>query len=160
MPIASTAEQRALQASIREWATGVQPMAWSGTGAPDPGPRQRAGRPARPGTVARRYAHGTPSGRMLGRTGGPGRLLDRPARGGGRDGGTVADLAAALEQLTTAWLPGPVMPTLLAGLLLAAATPTPGGKELLPALAAGQARGGRAAPGTIPGPGCPTGRCG
>jgi hypothetical protein len=37
---------------------------------------------------------------------------------GGADG-TVADLAAALEQVTTALLAGPVMPTLLAGLLLA-----------------------------------------
>ncbi len=37
---------------------------------------------------------------------------------GGADG-TVADLAAALEQVTAALVPGPVMPTLLAGLLLA-----------------------------------------
>ena len=37
------------------------------------------------------------------------------------DGGTVTDLAAALEQLAWALTPGPVLPTALAGLLLAAA---------------------------------------
>ena len=76
---------------------------------------------------------------------------------GGADG-TVTDLAAALEQVTAALIPGPVMPTLLAGLLLAGgpaplavrprrlpaeppipAPATPPGSALLPELAAGQA---------------------
>ena len=46
-----------------------------------------------------------------------------PAEAGGA-GGTVADLAAALEQLTDALVPGPVMPTLLAGPGAAPATRT------------------------------------
>ncbi len=46
----------------------------------------------------------------------------------------MTDLAAALEQLTIALVPGPVTPNVLAGLLLTAA-----GSPLLPALAAGQA---------------------
>jgi alkylation response protein AidB-like acyl-CoA dehydrogenase len=47
------------------------------------------------------------------------------------DGGTVTDLAAALEQLAWALTPGPVLPTALAGLLLARCAR----KELLPAQA-------------------------
>ena len=47
------------------------------------------------------------------------------------DGGTVTDLAAALEQLAWALTPGPVLPTALAGLLLARS----GREELLPAQA-------------------------
>ena len=61
-----------------------------------------------------------------------------PEAAGGA-GGTVADLAAALEQLTVALVPGPVLPTLLAGLLLRGHADLPAVKELLPALAAGQA---------------------
>jgi len=48
----------------------------------------------------------------------------------------VTDLAAALEQLTIALVPGPVTPTVLAGLLLTAT-----GSPLLPDLAAGRATG-------------------
>ena len=51
----------------------------------------------------------------------------------------MADLAAALEQLTVALAPGPVMPTLLAGLLLRGHADLPAVKGLLPALATGQA---------------------
>ena len=78
-----------------------------------------------------------------------------PEAAGGA-GGTLTDLAAALEQLTVALVPGPVLPTALAGLLLASAN----GTALLPALAAGQATaavaltpgqlaGGRQAGGTL-----------
>ena len=49
----------------------------------------------------------------------------------------MTDLAAALEQITIALVPGPVTPTVLASLLLTAA----GTAALLPALAAGQATG-------------------
>ena len=45
-----------------------------------------------------------------------------PGEAGGA-GGTLTDLAAALEQLAIALVPGPVMPTVLAGLLLTAAEP-------------------------------------
>jgi 3-oxochol-4-en-24-oyl-CoA dehydrogenase len=51
--------------------------------------------------------------------------------------GSVADLAAALEQTAAALVPGPVLPTVLTGLLLARAPDTPAAKELLPALAEG-----------------------
>ena len=89
---------------------------------------------------------------------------------GGADG-TVADLAAALEQVTAALVPGPVMPTLLAGLLLAgslAGRPEttsrlarPAALALLPELAAGQASAAVAfSAGTLRGAGRTTGRCG
>ncbi|TCO46751.1 acyl-CoA dehydrogenase [Actinocrispum wychmicini] len=52
-------------------------------------------------------------------------------------GGSVADLAAALEQTAAALVPGPVLPTVLTGLLLARSPDSPAAKELLPALAEG-----------------------
>jgi 3-oxochol-4-en-24-oyl-CoA dehydrogenase len=51
------------------------------------------------------------------------------------DGGTVTDLAVALEQVAGALAPGPVLPTALASLLLARA----GQEDLLPVLAQAQA---------------------
>ena len=61
-----------------------------------------------------------------------------PAAAGGA-GGTVTDLAAALEELTLALAPGPVLPTLLAGLVLAPHAGLPAVPPLLTALAAGAA---------------------
>ena len=64
------------------------------------------------------------------------------------DGGTVTDLAAALEQLACALAPGPVLPTALASLLLTRC----GQQKLLPALAQAQATACVAlAPGTLTG---------
>jgi len=64
------------------------------------------------------------------------------------DGGTVTDLAAALEQLACTLAPGPVLPTALASLLLARC----GQQRLLPALAQAQATACVAlAPGTLTG---------
>ena len=64
------------------------------------------------------------------------------------DGGTVTDLAAALEQLACTLAPGPVLPTALASLLLARC----GQEKLLPALAQAQATACVAlAPGTLTG---------
>jgi 3-oxochol-4-en-24-oyl-CoA dehydrogenase len=51
--------------------------------------------------------------------------------------GTVADLAAVLEHTAAALVPGPVLPTVLAGLLLARTPDSPAAKELLPGLAEG-----------------------
>jgi alkylation response protein AidB-like acyl-CoA dehydrogenase len=51
--------------------------------------------------------------------------------------GSVADLAAALEQTAAALVPGPVLPTVLTGLLLARTPDSPAAKELLPGLAEG-----------------------
>jgi 3-oxochol-4-en-24-oyl-CoA dehydrogenase len=133
VPIAISEEQLALQASIREWA-------------------QKAGTLA----LVRGLEPGSPSADSHGRQPG-GQTGDElwggcwsaladlgvfsiavPSEAGGA-GGTVADLAAAVEQLTCALVPGPVMPTLLAGLVLAGHADLPAAKELLPALAAGQA---------------------
>jgi len=59
-----------------------------------------------------------------------------PAELGGA-GGTVPDAAAALEQAAAELLPGPVLPTVLAGLLLARCPDAAVAKELLPGLAEG-----------------------
>ena len=99
MPIAMTQEQHALQASLRDWAKRAAPLT-----------AVRAAEPA--GTAA------------------PAHLTELAALGVFAiplEGGTVTDLAAALEQLAGALAPGPVLPTALAALLLARHTqPAPG----------------------------------
>ena len=107
MPIASTQEQQALQASLRDWAKRSAPLAvvramepqggYGGTGSPPVIGGSRGSRP--PETILADLAD-------LG-------VFAVPS-----DGGTVTDLAAALEQLAWALVPGPVLPTLLATLLL------------------------------------------
>ncbi len=86
MPIATTQEQQALQASLRDWAKRADPIA-----------------------VVRRG----PSTALLAELTALG-VFAIPL-----DGGTVTDLAAALEQLACVLAPGPVLPTALANLLLA-----------------------------------------
>ncbi len=113
MPIAMTQEQQALQASLRDWAKRAEPLAVV-----------RAMEPAE--------GHGLPpAGAAL--------LTDLAALGVfaiPADGGTVTDLAAALEELACALVPGPVLPTLLAALILGRhADGQPAVRELLPALA-------------------------
>jgi alkylation response protein AidB-like acyl-CoA dehydrogenase len=116
MPIAITPDQLAMQASIRAWAKQAGPVAAVRRLELDPaGPAQNT------------YLSDLADLGIF--------SISIPAEAGG-DGGTVADLAAALEQLTIALVPGPVTPNVLAGLLLSAA-----GSPLLPALAAGQATG-------------------
>ncbi|SMD09703.1 acyl-CoA dehydrogenase [Kibdelosporangium aridum] len=51
--------------------------------------------------------------------------------------GTVSDVAVALEHAAKALVPGPVLPTVLAGLLLARTPESPAAKELLPGLTEG-----------------------
>jgi alkylation response protein AidB-like acyl-CoA dehydrogenase len=116
VPIAITPEQLAVQASIRDWAKQAGPVAAVRRLEPDPaGPAQNT------------YLSDLADLGIF--------SISIPAEAGGA-GGTVTDLAAALEQLTIALVPGPVTPNVLAGLLLTAA-----GSPLLPALAAGQATG-------------------
>ena len=116
MPIAITPDQLAMQASIRDWAKQAGPVAAVRRLELDPaGPAQNT------------YLSDLADLGIF--------SISMPAEAGGA-GGTVADLAAALEQLTIALVPGPVTPNVLAGLLLTAA-----GSPLLPALAAGQATG-------------------
>jgi alkylation response protein AidB-like acyl-CoA dehydrogenase len=172
VPIAITAEQRALQASIREWATRAGTLALvralepgsrpdttgppgSAAGPPDPHSGPDGVTPDGPdgGTPA-----GTPWAEYWAALAGLGIFSIALPEAAGGDGGTVADLAAALEQLTVALAPGPVMPTLLAGLLLRDHAGLPAAKELLPALATGQVSVAVAlAPGTITGAWLPDG---
>jgi 3-oxochol-4-en-24-oyl-CoA dehydrogenase len=120
VPIAITEEQRALQAAVRDWAKSADPIAAVRRQEPGSG----TGAAAADGYWAGLAALGVFS-------------IMLPASVDGADG-TVADLAAALEQVTAALIPGPVMPTLLAGLLLAASPAGRGVAAVLPGLAAGQ----------------------
>ena len=101
MPIATTQEQLALQASIREWAKQAAPLA--AVRRLEPGPA--SGSPA-PG-AAQAWTPYLSDLADLGIF-----SIAVPERCGGA-GGTLTDLAAALEQVTIALVPGPVMPTLL-----------------------------------------------
>ncbi|MGW0517394.1 acyl-CoA dehydrogenase family protein [Crossiella sp. NPDC003009] len=64
----------------------------------------------------------------------------------GGAGGTVLDLAVALEAAAEALIPGPVLPTALAGLVLA---DQPSVRELLPAVACGLSAAVALTPGTL-----------
>jgi len=105
LPIATTPDQVALQASIRDWAKQASPVA-----------------------AVRRLEQAGPDPDLSDLAGLGIFSIAVPAEAGG----TVTDLAAALEQLAIALVPGPVTPTVLAGLLLTAT----GSPLLLPALAA------------------------
>jgi 3-oxochol-4-en-24-oyl-CoA dehydrogenase len=132
VPVAATEDQLALQASIRDWAKRAAPLEAvrglepGGGGQPSTG--QRGSRREPPGGSERCWRELTGLG-VFG--------IALPAAVGG-DGGTVADLAAALEQLTLSLVPGPVLPTLLAGLVAAPLAGRPGAADLLSALAAGE----------------------
>ena len=140
MPIAITEEQRALQAAVRDWAKSVDPIAAVRQLEPASGPGTARGGPAggapSPGASPASAAEATGCWNGLTELGIFSIAL--PAAVGGADG-TVADLAAALEQLTAALIPGPVMPTLLAGLLLNPGPAEPGATGLLPQPASGPA---------------------
>ncbi|WP_410568464.1 acyl-CoA dehydrogenase family protein [Amycolatopsis sp. cmx-4-61] len=110
MAVALTEEQAALAEAIRAWAAAHHP--------------REAVRAAETGA-------GLPPGfAALGLFG-----VALPAAAGGADG-SVADLAAGLAAAAEELVPGPVLGTALAGLLLAE---VPEAKELLPALAEGEA---------------------
>ena len=118
MPIALTEEQRALQASVREWAkrTGTIGLVRAG----------EAG-----GAVL-----AEPDWASLAELGVFG--VGLPAAIGGA-GGSTADLAAVLAQLTESLTPGPILPTLLAGRVLACcAGESPGVAATLRGIAAGE----------------------
>ena len=128
MPIAFTKEQRAMQASIRDWATRSRPLALVRRLEPGgPLPGAAGGADCAPGS--RKSWDGLAALGVF--------SIALPAKAGGA-GGTVTDLAAALEQLTCAMVPGPVMPTLLAGLVLRGHADEPAAQALLPALADGR----------------------
>jgi 3-oxochol-4-en-24-oyl-CoA dehydrogenase len=115
VPIAITPDQLALQASIRDWAKQAAPLAAVR--------RLEPGLTAEPAAPAETASH-------LRDVAGLGVFSIAVPEAAGGAGGTLTDLAAALEQLTLALVPGPVLPTALAGLLAA---------PQLPALATGHA---------------------
>jgi hypothetical protein len=128
VPIAFTEEQHAMLASIRDWAARAHPLALvrqlePGTPLPD-----AADGPAQTPDLGPCWSELAALGVFS---------IPLPAEVGGA-GGTVTDLAAALEQLTCAMAPGPVMPTLLAGLVLRGQADAPAARALLPALADGR----------------------
>ncbi len=127
MPIAITEDQLALQASIREWAKRAGTLALVRALEPDGGAASGEALAAGP------YWNDLSDLGLF--------SIALPLRAGG-GGGTPADVAAALEQVTIALVPGPVMPTLLAGLALAGSDGDAGlmaRYALLPGLAAGRA---------------------
>ncbi|MCW6007669.1 acyl-CoA dehydrogenase [Micromonospora sp. CPCC 205371] len=117
MPIAITEEQRALREAVRRWAAGAGTLATV---------RAMEDTPA---AWERHWAGMAELGVFA---------IALPAASGGA-GGTVADLATAVEALAEALAPGPVLPTLVAALALADHADLPAAKELLPALASGGA---------------------
>ena len=153
MPIAITEEQRALQAAVRDWAKSVDPIAAVRRLEPGSGPGADRGGPA--GGAPSPNAHPAYVAGATGCWDGLAELgifsIALPAAVGGADG-TVADLAAALEEVTAALIPGPVMPTLLAGLLLAAGPAEPGATAVRPQPASGPAE--TTAPAELPGSSC------
>ena len=120
MPVVIAADQLALQESIGSWA-------------------------ARAGTVAtvRSQEPGHHGGRSWTRhwdeLAGLGVFSIAVPEHAGGAGGSFLDVAAALEAVTGALVPGPVLSTVLGGLLLAPYADAPAVKALLPALASGTA---------------------
>ena len=101
MAIAITPDQQAVQASLRDWAKQAAPLAAVR--------RQELGATAQTPYLTDLAALGVFSIAVPGDAGG--------------GGGTLADLAAALEQLAVALVPGPVLPTALAAVLAAPQLP-------------------------------------
>jgi 3-oxochol-4-en-24-oyl-CoA dehydrogenase len=126
--IASTDEQLALQASIREWAKRAAVIDVVRGQEPGGDGHHEVATTLGDGPAADRWA----SLAELGVFG-----IGLPAAAGGADGST-ADLAAALAQLTESLVPGPVLPTLIAGLVLRHCPGQPSAQGALRSLAAGE----------------------
>jgi 3-oxochol-4-en-24-oyl-CoA dehydrogenase len=124
LPIATTEEQLALQASIREWAKrtetvelvrGLEPGASAGTGSQSAEADETWAGLADLGVFA----------------------IAIPVALGGA-GGSTTDLAAALAQLTESLVPGPVLSTLIAGLVLTNHQEQQAARSAVPAIAVGE----------------------
>ena len=122
MPIASTDEQLALQASIREWAKRARSIDL--VRALEPGPGVQSGDHGV--EAAERWASLAELGVFA---------VGLPAEVGGAGG--APELAAALAQLTESLVPGPLLPTLLAAQALTRGQDGPAAREALGAIAAG-----------------------
>ncbi len=119
MPIATNSDQRAVADAVRAWAAHANPRATVRAQEIDPGAwRKHWAELAGLGLFA---------------------VALPESVGGG--GGTVADLAVMVEAGATALLPGPVISTALAGLVLAGARPS---SDLLAGIASGNAACGSA----------------
>ncbi|RCW44574.1 hypothetical protein DFQ14_104163 [Halopolyspora algeriensis] len=134
MPIAITDEQQALQESIRAWAgrfdTSEVRNREPGERNPRPAPGDREGRWKELADI--------------------GVLAIALSEECGGAGGSVADLAAALEQAAEALVPGPLLSSVLAGVLLDRSPDAPLAEKLLPRLADGRASAAVATnPGTL-----------
>jgi 3-oxochol-4-en-24-oyl-CoA dehydrogenase len=138
LPIATTDEQLALQASIREWAKRVGAIELVRDADPGGDPQTPASPSpsAGPGPGANRSGDGSQLWAELADLGIF--SIAVPAQAGGA-GGTTGDLAAAVAQLADSLVPGPVLPTLLAGLVLARDADRPAARTVLPQLAVGRA---------------------
>jgi 3-oxochol-4-en-24-oyl-CoA dehydrogenase len=128
LPIASTDEQLALQGSIREWAKRAAVIDVVRSLEPGAGGSHGVATALGDGPAAERWA----SLAELGLFG-----IALPATAGGADGSTV-DLAAALAQLTESLVPGPVLPTQIAALVLRRCLDHGAAQAALRSLAAGQ----------------------
>jgi alkylation response protein AidB-like acyl-CoA dehydrogenase len=106
--IAITPDQQALQASLRDWAKQAAPLA----------------------AVRGMEQDDAASISYLTDLAALGVFSIAVPEDAGGAGGTVADLAAALEQLAVALVPGPVLPTALAAVLAAPQLPAPTGSAL------------------------------
>ncbi|MGZ4543744.1 MAG: acyl-CoA dehydrogenase family protein, partial [Mycobacteriaceae bacterium] len=115
MSVATTDEQRAVQESIRSWASKTQPLA---------AVRSAELEHARAEDV---WSEFTGLGFLA---------VALPEECGGV-GGSMVDLAAIVEEAASAMVPGPIVGTVLAGQLLARSG-APVAQKLLPALAEGQ----------------------
>jgi alkylation response protein AidB-like acyl-CoA dehydrogenase len=139
MTIAMTDEQAALQESIRDWATNAHTV--------DAVRRLEPGETA--GWAPDRLWRGIADVGVLG--------VALPEEFGGA-GCLVADAAAGLEQAAASLVPGPLLPTVLAGLLLARHADPSVAKQILPSLADGSLPAAVALePGTLRGEELPDG---
>jgi 3-oxochol-4-en-24-oyl-CoA dehydrogenase len=127
LPIANTDDQLALQASIREWAKRAATIDVVRGLEPGAG-RHGVATADGDGPAAERWASLAELGVFA---------IGLPAAAGGTGGGT-AELAAVLAQVTDSLIPGPVLPTQIAGLVLARCRGQAGAQLALRALAGGE----------------------
>ncbi|HEX9065979.1 MAG TPA: acyl-CoA dehydrogenase family protein, partial [Streptosporangiaceae bacterium] len=116
MPIAVTTEQLAIAESVSQWAKRAGTIA--AVRARETG--HAAGAPAGSGeSSGRAGTAGSASGSSWSSLAGLGVFAIAQPESAGGAGGTAADVAVVAEQLAAVLAPGPVLPTLLAGLVLA-----------------------------------------
>ncbi len=138
MGIATTDEQVALQRSIRQWATRVGTKEIVRHCEPHPEPHLES-------RVRPHSWQSSPSLELAGSWHGLAELgvlsVAMPEEFGG-GGGSIADAAVALEEAAAGLVPGPLLPTILAGLLLARHADPATSKRVIPRLADGSLAAG------------------